>query len=210
MFPSNTRTDTECDTRTDSRTDIDTESDTRTGTDTDTRSDHGRPASRAEARPLNPFEVMSDPVRAYMVELLVTGAGTSGDLATMVYDQLGVGWSSTSRHLGILRRAGFVQYLADGPRRFYMMTDEWLEQLDAAIAYWHRAWLDGADTRCLGEAPTIYAARVRRGYIDPPEPPEVHGLPTRASRGRHGLNQSARGVGRSEYADDADGSGDLE
>lgn len=162
------------------------------------------------SRRVSPFVVLSDPVRHYIVELLCQGAASSGDIATMVYDNMGKGWSSVSHHLGVLKESGFTRVLEDGPTRYHFLADDWLDLVDQAVDEWRITWRDGQPVRELGWVQPVHRARVRSGYAREPEPPAS---PAPVRRGRPGagrLNLSGRGQGRSHWPRDADGGGSFD
>jgi DNA-binding transcriptional ArsR family regulator len=159
---------------------------------------------------MHPFEVLGDVTRRELVALLTIGRQTSGDLASALHERRAVGWSSVSQHLGILLESGFVVVDVDGPRRWYHLRDDWLELVDAGLDELRRAWVEGAASRELGPGQIVMAGRVRRGETVLRQEGD-HVTPLRdARRGRNGKDLSARGVGRSHWSDDADGSSDID
>jgi DNA-binding transcriptional ArsR family regulator len=61
------------------------------------------------------FEVVAEPVRREILDLLITGPRAVGELVA----ETGLSQPNTSRHLRILREAGLVQSRALGRRRIY-------------------------------------------------------------------------------------------
>jgi DNA-binding transcriptional ArsR family regulator len=81
------------------------------------------------------FDVLGDPVRRRILELLVDGELTSGSITATVQDEFGISQPAVSQHLRVLREAGFARVRADGARRLYALeaaplrgVDDWLEQ----------------------------------------------------------------------------------
>jgi len=162
------------------------------------------------SRHVSPFVVLSDPVRHDILELLCRGAASSGDIATMIHDSTGKGWSSVSHHLGVLRESGFTRVLQDGPTRYHLLADDWLDLVDQAVDEWRVVWREGEADRELGWVLHAHRVRVRRGTAVEPPPPATSG-PLRAARpGAGGLDLSERGVGRSPWSPDADGGGSFD
>jgi len=159
---------------------------------------------------MHPFEVLGDVTRRDLVEVLTIGRQTSGDLASVLHERRGVGWSSVSQHLGVLLESGFVVVDQDGPRRWYHLRDDWLDLVGAGLDELRGAWEAGAPSRGLGAGPAVMARRIRDGDVVLRE--EGDPVPPRrdARRGRNGRDLSARGVGRSHWSDDADGSSDMD
>ena len=156
---------------------------------------------RAAEVGLEPITVLADPVRATIVALLCSGSTTAGDIASAVHDRHGVGWSSVSRHLSVLRASGFALDWHDPPRRFWYLTDDWLHHLHDALAEWEERWQAGAGDRGLGHVPYL----VGRGLL--PAVGEGPGQGRRRARGRRGRDRSAYGDGRSGNGDDDGGHG---
>jgi len=81
------------------------------------------------------FDVLGDPVRRRILELLVDGELTSGSITATVQDEFGISQPAVSQHLRVLREAGFARVRADGARRLYALdaaplrgVDDWLDQ----------------------------------------------------------------------------------
>jgi DNA-binding transcriptional ArsR family regulator len=81
------------------------------------------------------FEVLGDPVRRRILELLADGERTAGEVAVAVGDEFGLTQPSVSRHLGVLRQNGFAVVRQDGTRRLY--------RIDATGPQTAAEWLDG-------------------------------------------------------------------
>ena len=79
------------------------------------------------------FEVLAEPTRRRILDLLCQGERSVGDLV----DQLGVSQPGVSKHLKVLRDAGLVRGRVDGRRRLYRVDSEGLERLRRELdAYW--------------------------------------------------------------------------
>ena len=82
------------------------------------------------------FQVLADPVRLHIVDVLRTGEQSVNDLVdTVDIDQSGV-----SRHLRILHERGFVDVRADGQRRLYSLRPEPFHELNAWISGYRSLW----------------------------------------------------------------------
>jgi DNA-binding transcriptional ArsR family regulator len=87
------------------------------------------------------FQVLADPVRLHIVDVLRTGEQSVNDLVdTVDIDQSGV-----SRHLRILHERGFVDVRADGQRRLYSLRPEPFHELDAWISGYRSLWTKRLD-----------------------------------------------------------------
>lgn len=84
---------------------------------------------------MHAFDVLGDPVRRRILELLADGEQTSGAISALVAKEFGISQPAVSQHLKVLRDNGFATVRADGARRLYTVdtgplraVDEWLEQ----------------------------------------------------------------------------------
>ncbi len=73
------------------------------------------------------FEILADPTRRRIVEMLLSGEHAVNDIV----EEVGIDQSGVSRHLHILHKAGFVQVHPDGPKRLYSLRPEPFQELDA-------------------------------------------------------------------------------
>lgn len=84
----------------------------------------------------NVFEVLAEPTRRAIVTLLADTERSVGDIETA----LALPQPSVSKHLKVLREAGFVEARADAQRRLYRLRPEPLQELDAWLAPFRRFW----------------------------------------------------------------------
>jgi DNA-binding transcriptional ArsR family regulator len=84
---------------------------------------------------MHAFDVLGDPVRRRILELLAAGEHSSGDIVTAVQREFGITQSAVSQHLRVLRDSGFATVRIDGPRRIYAVdpgplreVDDWLDR----------------------------------------------------------------------------------
>jgi DNA-binding transcriptional ArsR family regulator len=87
-------------------------------------------------RVLDAFEVVAQPIRRSILDRLRKGEHLVGDLA----EALGITQPLTSKHLRVLRDAGFVRVRVDGPRRWYGLRVEPLVALDAWLEPYRWMW----------------------------------------------------------------------
>ncbi len=87
------------------------------------------------------FEVIAEPARRRILDLLLAGERPVGELvARLAMSQPGV-----SRHLRVLRDAGLVSSRTDAQRRLYSINPGPLAELDAWLAPYRRLWADRLD-----------------------------------------------------------------
>ena len=91
---------------------------------------------------MHAFDVLGDPVRRRILELLATGEQSSGTVTDVVRAEFGISQPAVSQHLKVLREAGFTTVRVDGQRRLYTIDSRPLEEaaqwLDQFRAFWQR------------------------------------------------------------------------
>lgn len=81
------------------------------------------------------FEVLADPVRRRIVELLATGERAAGDIVRIAGERFAISQPAVSQHLKVLRESGFATVRAEGTRRYYALDRA---ALDDAIVWIER------------------------------------------------------------------------
>lgn len=82
------------------------------------------------------FEVLAEPRRRQILDLLRTGERPVGELV----DRLAVSQPAVSKHLKVLRDFGLVEVRHDAQRRWYRLRPEPLAELDSWLAPYRRLW----------------------------------------------------------------------
>jgi DNA-binding transcriptional ArsR family regulator len=82
------------------------------------------------------FAIIAEPNRRAILSLLSTSERSVGDIE----EQLRLSQPSVSKHLRVLREAGFVESRVDAQRRFYRVRAEPLMEVDAWLAPFRRFW----------------------------------------------------------------------
>ncbi|MCS7480249.1 ArsR/SmtB family transcription factor [Umezawaea endophytica] len=84
---------------------------------------------------MHAFDVLGDPVRRRILELLATGEQTSGAVVAVIQEEFGISQPAVSQHLRVLRESGFATVRAVGTRRLYTVdagplreVDDWLDR----------------------------------------------------------------------------------
>ena len=88
-----------------------------------------------------PFEVLAEPTRRRILDLLLERPRLVGELT----DQLELTQPGTSKHLRVLREAGLVRARQDGQRRWYELRPDPLAEIDAWLAPYRLLWQDRLD-----------------------------------------------------------------
>ena len=84
---------------------------------------------------MHAFDVLGDPVRRRILELLSEREHTSGEVVEVISAEFGISQAGVSQHLKVLRESGFAQVRPEGTRRVYVLDpaplrdiDDWLER----------------------------------------------------------------------------------
>src|SRR5262245_26399979 len=84
----------------------------------------------------NVFEIIAEPNRRAILSLLVSSQRSVGEIGR----QLRMPQPTVSKHLRVLREAGFVECTVDAQRRLYRLKPERLQEVDAWLAPLRRFW----------------------------------------------------------------------
>jgi DNA-binding transcriptional ArsR family regulator len=82
------------------------------------------------------FEIIAEPNRRAILSLLVASKQSVGDIER----QLRLPQPTVSKHLRVLREAGFVESTVDAQRRLYRLKPEPFREVDAWLAQFRRLW----------------------------------------------------------------------
>ena len=82
------------------------------------------------------FDIIAEPNRRAILSLLVSSEQTVGEIER----QLRMTQPTVSKHLRVLREAGFVESTVDAQRRLYRLTPGPLQEVDAWLAPFRRFW----------------------------------------------------------------------
>jgi DNA-binding transcriptional ArsR family regulator len=110
------------------------------------------------------FEIIAEPNRRAILSLLVSSQQSVGEIER----QLRMPQPTVSKHLRVLREAGFVESTVDAQRRLYRLKPEPLQQVDAWLAPFRRFWSAHVDAlerhldRMNPSTPTMAASTKRK------------------------------------------------
>jgi len=89
---------------------------------------------------MHAFDVLGDPVRRRILELLVEGEQASGAVTAVIQDEFGISQPAVSAHLRVLRESGFTTVRADGARRLYAVDTTPLREVEDWLSQFRRFW----------------------------------------------------------------------
>ena len=86
------------------------------------------------------FDVLGDPVRRRILELLAGGEHPSGAICAVIQEEFGISQPAVSMHLRVLRENGFATVRAEGTRRLYAVDAQPLREVDAWLERYRQFW----------------------------------------------------------------------
>jgi DNA-binding transcriptional ArsR family regulator len=116
------------------------------------------------------FDVLGDPVRRRILELLAAGELSAGDITAVVREEFGLTQPGVSQHLRVLRENGFASVRAEGARRLYAVEAAPLQDVDQWLDRFRRHW----DQRLDALATELARGQRDRQRLDT-QPPSVPG-----------------------------------
>jgi DNA-binding transcriptional ArsR family regulator len=122
------------------------------------------------------FEIIAEPNRRAILSLLVSSQQSVGEIER----QLRMSQPTASKHLRVLREAGFVESTVDAQRRLYRLRPEPFQEMDAWLSQFRRFWSTHVD------ALERYLDRMGQSKENPSTPTKKRTLekPTPPKRGR--------------------------
>jgi len=132
------------------------------------------------------FEIIAEPNRRAILSLLVSSQQSVGEIER----QLRMSQPAVSKHLRVLREAGFVESTVDAQRRLYRLKPAPFQEVDAWLAPFRRFWsahvdalerhLDRMELRSTDEDLSVHHSKPQAG------------LPRAPARGRQQRKQKGR------------------
>lgn len=98
---------------------------------------------------MHAFDILGDPVRRRILELLAEREHASGELVEIIGREFGISQPAVSQHLKVLREGGFATVRAEAQRRVYAVDTTPLQQVDQWIGRFRTYWeskLDALET----------------------------------------------------------------
>jgi DNA-binding transcriptional ArsR family regulator len=91
------------------------------------------------------FDVLGDPVRRRILELISSGEQASGAITAVITEEFGISQPAVSQHLRVLRDSGFATVRPEGTRRLYAVDSSPLREVDAWLDHFRRFWSQPLD-----------------------------------------------------------------
>lgn len=94
---------------------------------------------------MHAFDVLGDPVRRRMLELLSAGELSAGQVVDAVGEEFAISQPAVSQHLKVLRESGFASCRSEGTKRLYSLNPEPLRRIDDWIDPFRQFWAPRLD-----------------------------------------------------------------
>ena len=94
---------------------------------------------------MHALDILGDPVRRRILELLATGEHSAGAVVAAISVEFGITQPAVSQHLRVLREAGFASVRAEGTRRLYAVDPAPLQEVDLWLDQFRRYWSSRLD-----------------------------------------------------------------
>ncbi len=89
---------------------------------------------------MHALDVLGDPVRRRILELIVDGEAPAGAIAAVISEEFGISQPAVSQHLRVLREHGFATVRPEGTRRLYAVDPQGLQEANAWLSPFERFW----------------------------------------------------------------------
>lgn len=109
---------------------------------------------------MHAFDVLGDPVRRRILELLSDGELTSGAITEVIAAEFSISQPAVSQHLKVLRDNGFASVRPEGTRRVYAVNADPMRDVDDWLDRFRRFWTPHLDAL----ATEIARGKRRRGH----------------------------------------------
>jgi DNA-binding transcriptional ArsR family regulator len=91
------------------------------------------------------LDILGDPVRRRILELLATGEHPAGAVVEAISPEFGISQPAVSQHLRVLRESGFATVRAEGTRRLYAVDPAPLQEVDRWLEPFRHYWSSRLD-----------------------------------------------------------------
>ncbi|QBF46013.1 ArsR/SmtB family transcription factor [Janibacter limosus] len=90
---------------------------------------------------MHALDVLGDPVRRRILELLADGESSAGEVSDVIRQEFGITQPGVSRHLRVLREHGFAVVRPEGTRRLYSVDPSGPREAHEWLSAFDRFWL---------------------------------------------------------------------
>lgn len=115
---------------------------------------------------MHAFDVLGDPVRRRILELLADGEQAAGAVGAVIQREFGISQPAVSQQLRVLRENDFATLRADGTRRLYAVNPAPLRTVDDWLEPYRKFW----DQRLDALGTELTRGRRARSEVSPRAP----------------------------------------
>lgn len=94
---------------------------------------------------MHAFDILGDPVRRRILELIQSEEMSSGAITQVIRAEFEISQPAVSQHLKVLRDNGFASVRAEGTRRLYSVDTAPLREVDRWLERFRRNWTPHLD-----------------------------------------------------------------
>jgi DNA-binding transcriptional ArsR family regulator len=91
-------------------------------------------------RTMHALDVLGDPVRRRILEMLVDGELSAGEIGSVIQEEFGISQPAVSQHLRVLREQGFASVRPEGTRRLYAVQPRGPREASQWLSAFERFW----------------------------------------------------------------------
>ena len=118
---------------------------------------------------MHAFDVLGDPVRRRILELLAEGELSSGAITSVVRAEFGISQPAVSQHLRVLRDSGFATARPEGTKRLYAVQADPFRELDDWLEHFRAFWNQRLDSLATELARGKRERRLHAAATDSPK-----------------------------------------
>jgi DNA-binding transcriptional ArsR family regulator len=89
---------------------------------------------------MHALDILGDPVRRRILELLADGEQAAGEVVVIVQREFGISQPAVSQHLRVLRESGFATVRVEGARRVYIVEAGAMKEVDVWLERFRGFW----------------------------------------------------------------------
>lgn len=124
---------------------------------------------------MHALDVLGDPVRRRILEMLVDGELSAGEIGAVIQQEFGISQPAVSQHLRVLREQGFTSVRPEGTRRLYAVHPRGPREASQWLSAFEQFWqprLDALGTELArGRRQRRLAAERASGEASAEDPP---------------------------------------
>lgn len=89
---------------------------------------------------MHAFDILGDPVRRRIMELLATGEQCAGDIVSVIAKEFGISQPAVSHQLKVLRQNGFTTVRPEAQRRIHVLNPDPFAEIEKWLEPFRQFW----------------------------------------------------------------------